>query len=80
MKVSRAVYHQWHDGFLKMVPAIVRSLRIAFAHLKAEAREESVAEALANTCVAYQRLHQQGRSDRACAVCGGSSDRWQAGR
>ena len=65
MKVSRAVCHPWHDGFLKMVPTIVRSLRIAFAHLKAEAREESVAEALANTCVAYQRLVQQGRSDRA---------------
>jgi hypothetical protein len=45
-----------------MLPIILRHLRITFRHLRDEAKEESVAEALANACTAYHRLVTQGRA------------------
>jgi hypothetical protein len=45
-----------------MLPIIVRHLRVVFRYLRAEAREEAVAEGLANACTAYQRLVKQGRA------------------
>jgi hypothetical protein len=56
---------EWHDGFLKMLPAIRRHAQIAFRHLKVEAREEAVQEVLANAMVAYVRLFEQGKIDVA---------------
>ena len=52
----------WHTQFLAMLPAIILRVRISFRHLRPEAREEAVAECLANTLVAYARLVELGRS------------------
>ena len=52
----------WHDGFLEMLPSIRRHAYIAFRHLDDEAREDAVAEVVANALVAYVRLFEQGRS------------------
>jgi hypothetical protein len=56
---------RWHAGFLAMLPAIQFNARIAFRHLKPEAREEAVAECLANALVAYTRLYALGKVDLA---------------
>jgi hypothetical protein len=45
-----------------MIPVIVRHLRVVFRHLRPDAKEEAVAEGLANACVSYQRLVKQGRA------------------
>ena len=56
---------RWHAGFLAMLPAIQFNARIAFRHLKPEAREEAVAECLANALVAYTRLYALGKVELA---------------
>ena len=58
----------WQPLLLAMLPAIRRTLRIAFRHLRREEREEAIQEATANVCVALARLVQQGRSERAYAT------------
>ncbi|MHC4407035.1 MAG: hypothetical protein ACYTG0_46070, partial [Planctomycetota bacterium] len=55
----------WHDGFLAMVPRIRQYADFAFRHLAEEAREEAVAETVANALLAYLRLFQQGKVDLA---------------
>lgn len=55
----------WHAGFLAMLPAIRRHLRVAFRDLDPEARDEAVQEGICNAMVAYLRLHEQGKFDRA---------------
>ncbi len=55
----------WHDGFLKMVPAIRRHAQIAFRHQMGEARDEAVQEVLANALVAFVRLNELGKTDVA---------------
>ena len=55
----------WHAGFLKLLPAIRRHVRLCFRHLKAEAREEAVQEAVANAMVAYARLAALGKESVA---------------
>jgi hypothetical protein len=62
IKKCRSVRPRWHAAFLVMLPVIVRHLRIAFRHLHGDSREEAVADALANACVAYRRLVKQGRA------------------
>jgi hypothetical protein len=62
IKKSRSVRPRWHAAFLIMLPTIVRYLRVAFRHLHPDAKEEAVAEALANACAAYRRLVQRGRA------------------
>lgn len=62
IKKPRSVRPRWHAAFLMMLPVIVRHLRVVFRYLRAEAREEAVAEGLANACTAYQRLVKQGRA------------------
>ena len=52
-------------AFLAMLPGILNCLRVAFRHLRSEAREEAIQEAVANTFVAYARLVQRGLADRA---------------
>jgi len=65
VKKSRSRRPRWHAGFLAMMPTIVRHLRVAFRHLRAEAKEEAVAEGVANACVAYERLARQRRTHLA---------------
>jgi len=50
------------------LPAIEKHARIAFRRLKREAREEAVAEVVANAMVAYVRLIERGRQDVAFAT------------
>ena len=55
----------WHAGFMAILPSIRRKARIAFRHLKPEAREDAVQETVANACLAYARLAERGRLDAA---------------
>lgn len=57
----------WHAGFLRLLPRITRYAQLAFARLPAEAREDLVQEAIANSRVAYVRLYEQGRTTVAFA-------------
>jgi len=63
-----AARHTWQAAFLAMLPVIRRHVQIAFRYLPAEAKEEAIQESLANTCVAFARLFQQGRSQRAFPI------------
>jgi hypothetical protein len=55
----------WHEQFLKMLPAIVRYVKIAFRHLAPEAKAEAVQEATCNACVAFARLAELRKLDLA---------------
>ena len=57
----------WHDGFMAMMPAITKQARVAFRHLRAEAREEMIQEVICNACCAYSRLVELNRTDLAFA-------------
>ena len=46
----------WHAGFLTMLLAIAQHARISFRSLRPEARDEAIAECLANALAAYVRL------------------------
>lgn len=48
-----------------MLPAIRRHLRVAFRNLDPEARDEAVQEGICNAMIAYLRLHEHGRIDKA---------------
>lgn len=61
-KNVRRMPPRWHADFLVMLPIIVRHLRVAFRHLRGDARQEAVAEGVANACAAYHRLAHQGRA------------------
>ena len=50
-----------------MLPTICAYARGAFAGLNPEARQDMIAEVIANALVAYVRLFQQGRETRAAA-------------
>jgi len=52
----------WQDAFLAMLPQIEAQIGFAFRHLVRDAREEAMQEAIANCCVSYERLNQQGRA------------------
>jgi len=56
-----AASQPWQIGFLALLPAIREHARIAFRHLRAEARDDAINEADANACVAYARLLQLGK-------------------
>lgn len=55
----------WHSALLNMLPAVRRQAGSAFRHLRAEAREEAVAEVVANVCCAVARLSETGKLDVA---------------
>jgi hypothetical protein len=55
----------WHEVFLKMAPVIERSAKIAFRHLRAEARTEAVQDVLCNACSALARLAELNKLDLA---------------
>ena len=52
----------WHADFEAMLPIITTHARIAFGHLKPEAREEAVQETVCNACQAYARLVKLGKA------------------
>jgi len=62
---SRKSVPAWHSLFLAMLPTIVTHVRISFRHLRPEAREEAVAECVANAFVAFARLVQLGKVNLA---------------
>jgi len=51
----------WHHGFLAMLPYILNHARIAFRHLRPEARQEAVQEVVCNAMVAYAALVKRGK-------------------
>jgi hypothetical protein len=53
---SRKSVPAWHAGFLAMLPAIVTHAKIVFRHLRGEARQDAIQEAIANALVAFVRL------------------------
>jgi hypothetical protein len=55
----------WHAGFLAMLAAIRRRLRIAFRDLDPEARAEAVQEGICNAMTAYARLYERGEVQKA---------------
>jgi len=55
----------WHAGFLAILPGIRRNARIAFRHLRPEAREDAIQETVANACLAYARLAERNKLDAA---------------
>ena len=57
----------WHAQFLSMLPVITRYASIAFRGLRPEAKSEAVQEVIANSFVAFRRLHELGKLDVAYA-------------
>ena len=51
-----------------MLPAIVAHARFAYRHLKGEARQDAVQEAIANALVAFVRLVRRGKIELAYAT------------
>jgi RNA polymerase sigma factor (sigma-70 family) len=62
---SPSAERTWQAAFSAILPTIRSYAQHAFRYLSAAEREEAVQEAIANACVAYARLVQQGRSERA---------------
>ena len=57
----------WHAQFLSMLPVITRYASIAFRSLRPEAKSEAVQEVIANSFVAFRRLHELDKLDVAYA-------------
>jgi hypothetical protein len=55
---------RWQEVFLAIMPAVERCLHFAFRRLPPSQKEELVQSALANACVACERLISQGRRER----------------
>jgi hypothetical protein len=55
--------HQQYDKFIAMIPVITRYSATCFRHLDAEAREDAVAEIVANCFRAYVRLVELNKED-----------------
>lgn len=55
----------WQAGFLELLPDIRSHLRFHFRSLRAEERDEAMAEAVANAAAAYCKLHRMGKVDLA---------------
>ena len=55
--------HQQYDKFIEMLPVIIRYAAACFRHLDAEAKEDAVAEVIANCFQAYVRLVELGKQD-----------------
>ena len=53
----------WHAGFLALLPAIEKQAAISFRHMRPEAKEEAVSEAVAAALVTYVRLAERGKLD-----------------
>ncbi len=55
----------WQANFEAMIPIIETHAKVAFRYLRAEAREEMVQEVVCNSCCAYARLVELGKTDLA---------------
>ena len=55
----------WHAKFLSMLPAITRYASVALRDLRSEAKREAVQEVIANSLVAFRRLHELDKLDVA---------------
>jgi hypothetical protein len=62
---KRAGARRWHARFLTFVPIIRTHAQLCFRHLRGDWKDEAVAEVIANACVAFARLVEQGREDLA---------------
>ena len=47
---SVSVMPEWHEVFLRLLPAIVTHAKIAFRHLDPEAKQEAVQDVVCNAC------------------------------
>jgi len=56
---------EWHTGFLKMLPIIVRTAHQQLRNLTPEVREDAIAEVIANSTIAYARLVERGKESVA---------------
>ena len=56
---------RWHHAFLAMLPTIHRCAELAFRDLHSDNRDDAVQEVIANACVAFARLVEQERADKA---------------
>ena len=63
--LRKTVTPRWHRQYLEMLPTIRNYARGAFGHLNPELSEELIQETIANTAVAFVRMFQQGKADRA---------------
>jgi len=57
----------WHARFMSLLPGIVAYARVAFRHLRAEARQEAVQAVVCNACCAVARLAELGKLELAYA-------------
>jgi hypothetical protein len=67
-----AIHHEpngnetsWQTRFVSMLPEIQQRLRHAFRQLDAEAREDSIEEAIVHSLLSYSRLYERGRAESA---------------
>jgi hypothetical protein len=65
---QRSTQSAIHDKFLEMLPSIRRQAIFAFRKASPEARDELIAEVVANAYHGYCRLVQRGREDVAFAT------------
>ena len=63
--LRKTVTPRWHRPFLEMLPTIRNYARGAFGHLNPELREELIQETIANAAVAFVRMFQQGKAQKA---------------
>jgi len=63
--LRKTVTPRWHRPFLEMLPTIRNYARGAFGQLNPESREELIQETIANAAVAFVRLFQQGKAQKA---------------
>src|SRR5271166_3936630 len=59
---------RWHRQFLALLPQIVTHAKVAFRHLKPEARAEMVHEVVCNAMQAFVRLVQLKKTSIAYAA------------
>jgi RNA polymerase sigma factor (sigma-70 family) len=52
---------RWHKVFLAMLPKIVDHAKVAFRHLRGEARQDAIQETIANALVAFVALVRRGK-------------------
>ena len=55
----------WQAGYEQLLPAIKRAAGRALAHMAGEEYDDAFAEVLAQTCLAYRSLFEQGKEDLA---------------
>ena len=59
---------KWQEGFVALLPMILRYVAPAFRTLSPDAKAEAVQECVANACVAYVRLVERGKESMAFAT------------